>query len=77
MGGGLYIYEWINRSHTHTQNILERSLTAAGPLADGARLEAVVDDVLEVLAHADLPHQPVLVAVHPYCVVWYMIYRLC
>lgn len=27
-------------------------------------VEAVVDEMLEVLAHADLPHQLVLVAVH-------------
>ena len=36
----------------------------AGALADGARVEAPVDEVLEVLAHADLAHQLVLVAVH-------------
>ena len=36
----------------------------AGALADGARVEAVVDEVLQVLAHADLAHQLVLVAVH-------------
>mmetsp|Transcript_14739 Transcript_14739/g.38930 ORF Transcript_14739/g.38930 Transcript_14739/m.38930 type:complete len:664 (+) Transcript_14739:435-2426(+) len=36
----------------------------AGALADGARVESVVDQVLQVLAHADLPHQTVLVPVH-------------
>ncbi len=35
-----------------------------GPLADGPRIEAIVDEVLEVFAHADLAHQLVLVAVH-------------
>mmetsp|Transcript_3491 Transcript_3491/g.11579 ORF Transcript_3491/g.11579 Transcript_3491/m.11579 type:complete len:907 (-) Transcript_3491:778-3498(-) len=38
---------------------------AAGALADGAGVEAVVDEVLEVLAHPDLPHEPVLVPIHP------------
>eukprot|EP00123_Amoebidium_parasiticum_P018100 comp24100_c1_seq1/m.43517 comp24100_c1_seq1/g.43517 ORF comp24100_c1_seq1/g.43517 comp24100_c1_seq1/m.43517 type:complete len:308 (+) comp24100_c1_seq1:5498-6421(+) len=33
-------------------------------LAHCARVEAVVDQMLQVLAHADLPHQLVLVAVH-------------
>ena len=33
-------------------------------LADGAGVEAVVDQVLEIFAHADLPHQLVLVPVH-------------
>ena len=28
------------------------------------RVEAVVDEMLEILAHADLPHQLVLVAIH-------------
>ena len=37
---------------------------AAGALADGPGVEAVVDEVLEVLAHAHLAHEPVLVAVH-------------
>mmetsp|Transcript_31892 Transcript_31892/g.87345 ORF Transcript_31892/g.87345 Transcript_31892/m.87345 type:complete len:298 (-) Transcript_31892:756-1649(-) len=37
---------------------------AARPLADRSRVEAVVDQVLQVLAHPDLPHQPVLVTVH-------------
>mmetsp|Transcript_19442 Transcript_19442/g.63358 ORF Transcript_19442/g.63358 Transcript_19442/m.63358 type:complete len:470 (-) Transcript_19442:1597-3006(-) len=41
-----------------------RPNAAAGPLADGARVEPVVDQVLQVLAHADLTHQPVLVPVH-------------
>mmetsp|Transcript_33281 Transcript_33281/g.109100 ORF Transcript_33281/g.109100 Transcript_33281/m.109100 type:complete len:1053 (+) Transcript_33281:4096-7254(+) len=36
----------------------------ARPLADWARVESVVDQVLQVLAHADLPHQTVLVPVH-------------
>mmetsp|Transcript_6179 Transcript_6179/g.20144 ORF Transcript_6179/g.20144 Transcript_6179/m.20144 type:complete len:665 (-) Transcript_6179:1552-3546(-) len=35
------------------------------PFADGARVEARVDQVLEVLALAHLPHEPILVAVHP------------
>ena len=38
---------------------------AAGSLADGAGVESVVDDVLEVLAHPHLSHQLVLVPVHP------------
>ena len=37
---------------------------AAGTLPDGASVEAVVDQVLQVLAHAHLSHQTVLVAVH-------------
>lgn len=37
---------------------------AAGTLADGTSVEAVVDEVLEVLAHADLAHEAVLVSVH-------------
>ena len=37
---------------------------AAGALAHGPGVEAVVDEVLEVLAHADLAHEAVLVAVH-------------
>eukprot|EP00965_Chrysotila_dentata_P150735 4980259-Pleurochrysis_carterae.AAC.1 len=37
---------------------------AARALAHGASVEAVVDKVLQVLAHADLAHQPVLVSVH-------------
>lgn len=37
----------------------------AGPhLADGPGVEAVVDEVLQVLAHADLAHELVLVSVH-------------
>lgn len=35
-----------------------------GPLAHRPRVEPVVDEVLEVLAHANLPHELVLVAVH-------------
>mmetsp|Transcript_26458 Transcript_26458/g.83860 ORF Transcript_26458/g.83860 Transcript_26458/m.83860 type:complete len:710 (-) Transcript_26458:29-2158(-) len=34
------------------------------PLAHWTGVEAVVDQVLQVLAHAHLPHQPVLVPVH-------------
>jgi len=41
-----------------------RPEAAARPLADGPGVEPVVDQVLQVLAHADLPHQPVFVAVH-------------
>ena len=41
-----------------------RPEAAAGALAHRARVEAVVDQVLQVLAHADLAHQPVLVPVH-------------
>ena len=41
-----------------------RPEAAARPLADRPGVEPVVDQVLQVLAHADLPHQPVLVAVH-------------
>ena len=41
-----------------------RPEAAAGALAHGPRVEAVVDQVLQVLAHADLAHQPVLVPVH-------------
>ena len=41
-----------------------RPEAAARPLAHRAGVEAVVDDVLEVLAHADLFHQLVLVPVH-------------
>mmetsp|Transcript_4532 Transcript_4532/g.13244 ORF Transcript_4532/g.13244 Transcript_4532/m.13244 type:complete len:1314 (+) Transcript_4532:2393-6334(+) len=41
-----------------------RPEAAAGPLAHGSRVEAVVDEVLEVLAHAHLAHEPVLVPVH-------------
>ena len=37
---------------------------APGALAHGSGVEAVVDEVLEVLAHADLAHEAVLVAVH-------------
>ena len=37
---------------------------AARTLAHGARVESVVDEVLEVLAHAHLAHQAVLVPVH-------------
>ena len=37
---------------------------AARAFTDGSRVESVVDEVLEVLAHADLPHELVLVAVH-------------
>ena len=33
-------------------------------LSDGTSVEPVVDQVLEILAHADLAHQAVLVAVH-------------
>ena len=33
-------------------------------LADGSRVEPVVDKVLQILAHADLSHQAVLVTVH-------------
>mmetsp|Transcript_39887 Transcript_39887/g.113149 ORF Transcript_39887/g.113149 Transcript_39887/m.113149 type:complete len:527 (-) Transcript_39887:833-2413(-) len=36
----------------------------AGPLTNRAGVEAVVDQVLQVLAHANLPHEAVLVAVH-------------
>mmetsp|Transcript_61033 Transcript_61033/g.143984 ORF Transcript_61033/g.143984 Transcript_61033/m.143984 type:complete len:850 (-) Transcript_61033:159-2708(-) len=36
----------------------------AGTLSDRAGVEAVVDEVLQVLAHADLAHEAVLVAVH-------------
>ena len=36
----------------------------AGTFADGPSVEARVDDVLEVLAHTDLAHELVLVAVH-------------
>mmetsp|Transcript_94895 Transcript_94895/g.290284 ORF Transcript_94895/g.290284 Transcript_94895/m.290284 type:complete len:331 (+) Transcript_94895:4370-5362(+) len=41
-----------------------RPKAAAGALADGARVEAVVDQVLQVLAHSHLSHQAVLVPVH-------------
>mmetsp|Transcript_7034 Transcript_7034/g.20668 ORF Transcript_7034/g.20668 Transcript_7034/m.20668 type:complete len:555 (-) Transcript_7034:1166-2830(-) len=41
-----------------------RPEAAAGALAHGARVEAVVDQVLQVLAHANLAHEAVLVAVH-------------
>ena len=37
---------------------------AAGALPDRSGVEAVVDDVLEILAHPDLLHQLVLVPVH-------------
>ena len=37
---------------------------ACAHLAHRPGVEAVVDEVLEVLAHADLPHKLVLVAVH-------------
>ena len=35
------------------------------PLPHRTCVETVVDDVLQVFAHANLPHQLVLVAVHP------------
>mmetsp|Transcript_3880 Transcript_3880/g.8478 ORF Transcript_3880/g.8478 Transcript_3880/m.8478 type:complete len:333 (+) Transcript_3880:5507-6505(+) len=41
-----------------------RPEAAAGPLADRPRVEAIVDEVLEILAHTDLAHQPILVAIH-------------
>mmetsp|Transcript_139393 Transcript_139393/g.242388 ORF Transcript_139393/g.242388 Transcript_139393/m.242388 type:complete len:464 (+) Transcript_139393:5762-7153(+) len=34
-------------------------------LAHGPSVEPIVDQMLEILAHPDLPHQPILVAVHP------------
>mmetsp|Transcript_889 Transcript_889/g.2132 ORF Transcript_889/g.2132 Transcript_889/m.2132 type:complete len:706 (-) Transcript_889:1206-3323(-) len=41
-----------------------RPETTPRPLADGPGVEAVVDQVLQVLAHAHLPHEPVFVPVH-------------
>mmetsp|Transcript_21407 Transcript_21407/g.67173 ORF Transcript_21407/g.67173 Transcript_21407/m.67173 type:complete len:241 (+) Transcript_21407:4296-5018(+) len=38
---------------------------AAGSFADRSSVEAIVDEVLQVLGHADLAHETVLVAVHP------------
>ena len=38
--------------------------TDSGTLSHRPGVEAVVDEVLDVLAHPDLPHQPVLVPVH-------------
>lgn len=35
------------------------------PFADRTCVKAVVDEMLEVLGHANLPHEPVLVPVHP------------
>ena len=39
-------------------------LHSASHLADRSGVETVVDEVLEVLAHANLTHKAVLVAVH-------------
>lgn len=38
--------------------------THSGTLTDGTSVEPVVDQVLEILAHSDLPHKLVLVTVH-------------
>ena len=42
----------------------EGRLTAAGAFPHGAGFETVVDNVLEILAHADLTHETVLVSIH-------------
>ena len=36
-----------------------------GPFADWSCVEAVVDEVLEVLGHPHLPHQSIFITVHP------------
>mmetsp|Transcript_38034 Transcript_38034/g.88955 ORF Transcript_38034/g.88955 Transcript_38034/m.88955 type:complete len:246 (-) Transcript_38034:1571-2308(-) len=41
-----------------------RPEAASRPLAHGTRVEAVVDEVLQILAHSHLSHQSVLVSVH-------------
>jgi len=41
-----------------------RPETDTRTFTDGTSVEASVDDVLQILAHSDLPHQLVLVSVH-------------
>eukprot|EP01137_Pigoraptor_chileana_P034039 Opistho-2@25961 len=48
----------------HPHPPARRPKTASGALPDRASVEAIVNDVLEILAHANLPHELVLVAVH-------------
>lgn len=60
------LQQWGDAAHEeqpHTPT--RRPETAAGALAHRPGVESVVDQVLQVLAHANLPHQLVLVAIHP------------
>ena len=43
----------------------ERGCGSGGVRVCSYSVESVVDDMLEVLAHANLPHQLVLIAIHP------------
>jgi hypothetical protein len=51
-----------NYTHEEQPDTPTRSLE---PTADRARIEPIVDQMLEVLRHAHLPHELILVPVHP------------
>lgn len=54
----------IKLANTGSGSTAREQPTASAHLAHGPGVEAVVDEVLQVLAHADLAHQLVLVTVH-------------
>jgi hypothetical protein len=57
--------KWYNATHKEEPDAPTRSPEAdTRTLANGTGIEAIVDEVLQVLRHSDLPHEFVLVSVH-------------
>ena len=57
--------KWYNATHKKEPDAPTRSPEAnTRTLANGTGIEAIVDEMLQVLRHSDLPHEFVLVSVH-------------
>lgn len=57
--------KWYNTTHKEKPDAPTRSPEAdTRTLANGTGIEAIVDEVLQVLCHSDLPHEFVFVSVH-------------
>ena len=57
--------KWYNATHKEEPDAPTRSPEVnARTLANGTGIEAIVDEMLQVLRHSDLPHEFVLVSVH-------------